>query len=86
MAFNNAKNIIVGAAPLYISTKDSTSNSYVENMLDAGTITLAARTSARTTLDASSDVRNVGYTNNGLQITYNPTYGSVTVDQLLDTA
>jgi hypothetical protein len=30
--------------------------------------------------------RNVGYTNNGLQITYNPTYDSVTVDQLLDTA
>jgi len=30
--------------------------------------------------------RNVGYTNNGLQITYNPSYGSVTVDQLLDTA
>jgi len=29
---------------------------------------------------------NVGFTNNGLQITYNPTYGSVTVDQLLDTA
>jgi hypothetical protein len=30
--------------------------------------------------------RNVGFTNNGLQITYNPTYDSVTVDQLLDTA
>ena len=30
--------------------------------------------------------RNVGYTNNGLQVTYNPSYGSVTVDQLLDTA
>jgi hypothetical protein len=28
----------------------------------------------------------VGYTNNGLQITYNPTYDAVTVDQLLDTA
>ena len=30
--------------------------------------------------------RNVGYTNNGLQITYNPSYGAVTVDQLLDSA
>lgn len=30
--------------------------------------------------------RNVGYTNNGLQITYNPTYENVTVDQLLDSA
>jgi len=30
--------------------------------------------------------RNVGYTNNGLQISYQPTFDSVTVDQLLDTA
>ncbi len=35
---------------------------------------------------ADAAYRNVGYTNNGLQITYNPSYGSVTVDQLLDTA
>ena len=89
MAFNNAKNIIVGAAPVYISVKDSTDNAYVENLLDtpSGGITLAARTSAATTLDAATTkVRNVGFTNNGLQITYNPTYDSVTVDQLLDTA
>jgi hypothetical protein len=30
--------------------------------------------------------RNVGFTNNGLQISYQPTFDSVTVDQLLDTA
>jgi len=90
MAFNNAKNILVGASPLYVSVKDSTDPSYVENMLDTAGITgiaLAARVAAATTLDAASTkVRNVGYTNNGLQITYNPTYDSVTVDQLLDTA
>lgn len=88
MAFNNAKNILVGASPLYVSVKDSTDTAYPENLLDrpTGGITLAARTSAATTLAASSLVRNVGYTNNGLQITYNPTYDSVTVDQLLDTA
>jgi len=89
MAFNNAKNIIVGAAPVYISVKDSTDNAYVENLLDvpSGGITLAARTSAATTLDAATTkVRNVGFTNNGLQITYNPTYEDVTVDQLLDAA
>jgi len=28
MAFNNAKNIIVGAAPVFISTKDSTDATY----------------------------------------------------------
>ena len=88
MAFNNAKNILVGASPLYVSVKDSTDTAYPENLLDrpSGGITLAARTSAATTLAASDKVRNVGYTNNGLQITYNPTYDSVTVDQLLDTA
>ena len=88
MAFNNAKNILVGASPLYVSVKDSTDTAYVENLLDipTGGITFAARTSASTTLAADAKVRNVGFTNNGLQITYNPTYDSVTVDQLLDTA
>jgi hypothetical protein len=86
MAFNNAKNILVGASPLYVSVKDSTDPTYTENLLDSAGIAFAARTSAATTLAASDKVRNVGYTNNGLQITYNPTYDSVTVDQLLDTA
>jgi hypothetical protein len=88
MAFNNAKNILVGASPLYVSVKDSTDPTYVENLLDipTGGVTFATRTSAATTLAASDKVRNVGFTNNGLQITYNPTYDSVTVDQLLDTA
>ncbi len=90
MAFNNAKNILVGASPLYVSVKDSTDPTYVENLLDttgATGIAFAPRTAATVALEsASTKVRNVGYTNNGLQITYNPTYDSVTVDQLLDTA
>jgi hypothetical protein len=101
----NAKNILVGASPLFLSVEDSTVTGYVENM-EAGSVN--AGTSARNTkvpafdsnasyinslnaLDTTPGVngaayRNVGYTNNGLQITYNPTYDSVTVDQLLDTA
>jgi len=87
MAFNNAKNILVGASPLFVSVKDSTDPTYVENILDSGSgVSFTARTSAATTLAGSALVRNVGFTNNGLQITYNPTYDSVTVDQLLDTA
>lgn len=89
MAFNNAKNIIVGAAPVFISVKDSTDATYTadhENLLDAGHVTFAGGTTASTTLTASAKVRNVGFTNNGLQITYNPTYEDVTVDQLLDAA
>lgn len=86
--FNNAKNILVGASPLFLSTKDSTDGTYTENM-EPGTVAAGAYvsgTSYTDTLNGGTSFRNVGYTNNGLQITYNPTYGSVTVDQLLDTA
>ena len=101
--FNEAKNILVGASPLYITNADSTlAPNYVENMepgvARAGASgkkdkvpAFNASASYRVTLDAGQEdtenaYRNVGYTNNGLQITYNPTYDSVTVDQLLDTA
>jgi hypothetical protein len=101
MAFNSAKNILVGASPLYISNSDSTVSGYVENTEPGvartgtsakdGVPAFSATASYRTTLDAAQSTannayRNVGFTNNGLQITYNPTYDSVTVDQLLDTA
>jgi hypothetical protein len=87
--FNNAKNILVGASPLFLSVKDSTDGSYVENMEPGSTAGVAygAGVSYTDSLNAATTkFRNVGYTNNGLQITYNPSYGSVTVDQLLDTA
>jgi hypothetical protein len=102
MAYNSAKNILVGASPLYITNSDSTVTGYVENTEPGvarvattgkkdGVPAYSSSASYRTTLDAAQSVtdnayRNVGYTNNGLQITYNPTYDSVTVDQLLDTA
>jgi hypothetical protein len=108
----NAKNILVGASPLFLSVDDSTTSGYVENMepgvARAGVAAVGAvkpstkvpafgtTSSYIPTLNAldtnaaggetAAAYRNVGYTNNGLQITYNPSYGSVTVDQLLDTA
>lgn len=94
MAFN-AKNIIIGAAPLNITTLDSTDSSYA--VVEPAAAQLNGG-SAGSFIKANGDINNavwssgaaaytnVGYTNNGLQITYNPTYGSVTVDQLLDTA
>jgi hypothetical protein len=93
--FNNAKNILVGASPLFLSTKDSTVSGYVENMEPNASTGVAYATGvsytktlndAYTASPSTAKFRNVGYTNNGLQITYNPSYGSVTVDQLLDTA
>ena len=90
----NAKNILVGASPLFISNIDSTASGYAtyENSEPGSTNAGAfgTGTSYTTTLNAVESgtfyYRNVGFTNNGLQITYNPTYDSVTVDQLLDTA
>ena len=121
----NARNILVGASPLFLSVEDSTTSGYIENLVpgtakaglagknrrvpafvngEAGTgtpvtgyvpgesytktlnaIDATVQTGA-TPAVAGNAYRNVGYTNNGLQITYNPSYGSVTVDQLLDTA
>lgn len=107
----NAKNILVGASPLFLSVDDSTVVGYDDSMeagkTNAGTAAVgsvkpstlvpafSSSASYRDTLNAgtvadggvtAAAYRNVGYTNNGLQITYNPTYDSVTVDQLLDTA
>ena len=98
----NAKNILVGASPLFLSTIDVNDSDYVSNAeagvlvaSGAGTVgvpAFATGVSYTTTLNNVTQeagkfgYRNVGFTNNGLQITYNPTYDSVTVDQLLDTA
>jgi hypothetical protein len=89
----NAKNILVGASPLFISSTDSTDTANYTDNAEPGSTAAGAfvsGTSYTTTLNGVTSgtfyYRNVGYTNNGLQITYNPTYGSVTVDQLLDTA
>jgi len=103
----NAKNILVGASPLFLSNVDINDADYISNAeagvliasnstpgtpLTVGVPAFATGVSYTTTLNAVDQVagefgyRNVGYTNNGLQITYNPTYDSVTVDQLLDTA
>ena len=98
----NAKNILVGASPLFLSNTDINDSDYITNAEAGVAITAGATTvgvpafasgvSYTTTLNAVNQTaglfgyRNVGFTNNGLQITYNPTYDSVTVDQLLDTA
>ena len=98
----NAKNILVGASPLFLSTIDVNDADYIQNAEPGVAIAAAAGNAAipafsagvsyTTTLNAVDQTaglfgyRNVGFTNNGLQITYNPTYDNVTVDQLLDTA
>ena len=102
----NAKNILVGASPLFLSNVDVNDADYIANAEPGVTVAVSATivpqtvgvpafasaTSYASTLNGVTQeagkfgYRNVGFTNNGLQITYNPTFDSVTVDQLLDTA
>jgi len=83
---NNAKNIIVGASPLFLSLA-TTGDSSLDPTVGSNKASFSSSASYTATLDAATTKwKNVGYTNNGLQITYNPTYGNVTVDQLLDSA
>jgi hypothetical protein len=85
--YNSAKNIIVGASPLFINQAAYDGDSNLDPTKGTDKVEFVTSASYITTLNAATAKwRNVGYTNNGLQITYNPTYGNVTVDQLLDTA
>ena len=73
--------IIVGAAALF--TADST--------LTPGTVPAFVTTeSYKTTLSNSANIaagiENVGYTSNGIEITFQPDFGEVQVDQILDVA
>jgi len=86
-SYNSAKNIIVGASPLFINQAAFDGDSNLDPTKGTDKVAFSTSESYTTTLNAATTKwRNVGYTNNGLQITYNPTYGNVTVDQLLDTA
>jgi hypothetical protein len=73
----NSNNIIVGAASFFIAdtTLDSTS-------LPA----FVGSESYRETLADDNDFTNVGYTMNGLELQFQPDFGEVAVDQLLDVA
>jgi hypothetical protein len=80
----NTKNVIVGAADLFLSatTGDARVNTEAS---DLATL-LPSGQSARTGLLASADYNEVGFTSTGLEISYEPVYGEVMVDQLLDAA
>jgi hypothetical protein len=83
----NTKNVIVGAAALFTSIGNSsnTAGRPATHPAQLGAL-MPTSSSARTGLLASGDYREVGYTNTGLEISYEPVYGEVMVDQLLDAA
>jgi hypothetical protein len=95
------RNIIVGAAAVYVSVKDSTSNTWVATTGSAATSTeeaiiagqggpslpIVASGSITVGFAANStDWRHVGLTGGGVEVAYSPDFGNVEVDQLLDDA
>ena len=74
----NSAQIIVGAAALF---------TYEDGELtDAELPALEEDISFRETLSDDAAFRNVGYTMNGLEIVFQPDFGEVQVDQILDVA
>jgi hypothetical protein len=75
----NSSQIIVGAAALF---------TYEDGVLTDNTLPdLVDDVSYKTTLsNVSTGFRNVGYTMNGLEIQFQPDFGEVAVDQVLDVA
>ena len=78
----DSKQIIVGAAAMFVSTTAEFDPTNVSPALPD----FVAGTTYRETLSGSSVVRNVGYTMNGLELQFQPDFGEVQVDQLLDVA
>lgn len=69
-----AKNIIVGAAKIFIAP------------IDTALATAVATESYADTLDADVNWGSIGYTSNGLELQFAPEFGEVNVDQVLDVA
>ena len=88
----SSSNIIVGAAALF--THNAGPIGYVEatnKITDAGadavlTGLAASEVSYKDTLSNNSAFKNIGYTSNGLELAFQPDFGDVAVDQLLDVA
>ena len=78
------RNIIIGAAALYISSDDSTDVAWGSG--PALPASPSAGLSFTTALDADTNFRHTGFTTEGLEVSYEPDYGDVEVDQLLDSA
>jgi hypothetical protein len=72
-------NIIVGAAALFVA--DSTLNT-TTNAVPS----FVSTESYKSTLSSDPDYTNVGYTMNGIELQFQPDFGEVQVDQVLDVA
>ncbi len=78
----SSANIIVGAAALF--TYEPTAGA--SELADTDLPNVQEDISFRDTLTNDPEFRNVGYTMNGLELVFQPDFGEVQVDQLLDVA
>jgi len=87
----SSSNIIVGAAAIFthkdgpIGLDSDGKITDAQAALDLPALT-ASTTSYKETLSNDSAFRNIGYTSNGLELAFQPDFGEVAVDQLLDVA
>jgi hypothetical protein len=87
----SSSNIIVGAAALFTHDAGPIGLDEDGKITDAQAATdlpvlTASATSYKTTLSANNAYTNIGYTSNGLELAFEPDFGEVAVDQLLDVA
>ena len=77
-------NIIVGAAALFVSdtTLDPSAAAYEPGYV----LPFVSTESYKSTLSSDPDYTNVGYTMNGIELQFQPDFGEVQVDQVLDVA
>lgn len=81
----NVKNVIVGAAQIFTST--GTGASRPRTTVDASGLNWSTQAAAGYLAGtAAANWRELGYTTSGLEVSYEPGYGEVMVDQLLDAA
>ncbi len=78
----SSTNIIVGAAALF--TYEPTSGA--SELTEAELPDVVDEVSYKDTLTTDPEFRNVGFTMNGLELVFQPDFGEVQVDQLLDVA
>ena len=72
-------NIIVGAAALFVADANlNTTTNAIPSFVSTE--------SYKSTLSADPDYTNVGYTMNGIELQFQPDFGEVQVDQVLDVA
>ena len=89
----NSNQIIVGAAQLFVSKQGPLEYNTATSVyaFNSGSVTgipaFEAGTEYADTVEAATtNWRNVGYTMNGLEVQFQPDFGEVQVDQLLDVA